>query len=838
MTAAAVPLLFVFFGSIRSCGIGSGSGGGGRRRTPTPAAVLATAITSAALVAAAGQVGASRTNPLLAGCGAGYAALGYLLLDEHAALSSPGPEPGPGSEAAAAVAAEWIRSGQEVGLCLCLGFLAAAVALENLLSELVVWRGDGWADVVLRNSGGPSAVATRIVATGTLGAARWIAVAVLATGGGSTIGVAFVDLCAQLALALATAAPPLPAVTAVATACSASGMACWWWWWGGGRGAGRPSQPPKPPHAAAILAAACGLLLAAGYLADAQRRLAVPLELVLERRPEPAVSPRNNHPIPTLIAAAQDRYYQMRQNQSRSLGEAVRQYRRRYRMNPPPHFDRWYRFARRRGAVIIDEYDTIHHALKPFWGLPPREIRRRARQAMGYAEDGGQLRNNNLLHAYVRGGEVQTGGQGPEWQKRATAAMLRGFVEWLPDMDLPFNVHDEPRVVVPFAALEQQLARADEQIGRLDLDAAAENSWTPLAATAERAIPHQHANTDWNAAAEHGMWWYSTLSCPPSSPAKQARPGSGNAAAGDRHSGQLLGFVVNATESSDICISPSLENRHGFFDRPNAFNVVQRLYPVFSQSKVSSYGDIVYPSPWYWAHKVPYDARRDPPWEAKKEKLYWRGSTTGGYSQDGRWKRHHRQRIVATIDANDTAKVLQRQQQKGAAGEWAITEVPRETLRELFDVYFSHIGQCAPTDCAAQKAFFQMAPVADQQAAWRWKYLLDVDGNAFSGRYHAFLRSRSVVFKLAIFREWHDEWLHPWVHYVPLTMELDEVAETMRFFRYEADGDRYARRIADESRSWATNVLRDDDLEIWLFRLLLEYARVIDDNRDVIGYKA
>ena len=60
----------------------------------------------------------------------------------------------------------------------------------------------------------------------------------------------------------------------------------------------------------------------------------------------------------------------------------------------------------------------------------------------------------------------------------------------------------------------------------------------------------------------------------------------------------------------------------------------------------------------------------------------------------------------------------------------------------------------------------------------------------------------------------------------------------MRFFRYEADGDRYARRIADESRSWATNVLRDDDLEIWLFRLLLEYARVIDDNRDVIGYKA
>lgn len=801
--------------------------------------MLAIAITSAALVAAAGQVGASRTNALLIGCSAAFAAQGYLLLDEHAALLPPEPESASG-------AAEWIRSGREAGLQLCLGFLAAAVALENLLGELVVWRGHGWEDVVLRNSGGPSAVAARVVATGTLGAARWIVVAVLATRG-STISVAFAGLCAQLAItAVAAVAPPLPAVTAVATGCSTGGMACWWWWWGGARaggrgarGAGRSGRLPKPSLAAAS-AVVCGLLLlAVGCIADRRRQLAVPLE----PGPEPIVS-SGNHPIAKLIADAQDRYREMRRKQSRSLGEAVLEYRRRYSMNPPPHFNHWYRFARRRGAVIIDDYDTIHHALKPFWGVPPREIRHRARQSMGY-EDGSC--NNNLLHAYVRGGEVQTGGQGPEWQKQATAEMLRGFVEWLPDMDLPFNVHDEPRVVVPFGALQQQLARAEEQIGRLDLDAAA-NSWSPPAETTERAIPPQHSSTEWNASAEHSVWWCSTLSCPPGSPAGQARSrtgsgsGSGSGSGGkgssadDKHSSQPLGFVVNATESSDICVSPNLETRHGFFDRPNAFSIVKQLYPVFSQSKVSSYGDIVYPSPWYWANKVSYDARQDPPWEAKAEKLYWRGSTTGGYSQDGHWRRHHRQRIVATVDANDTAKVLQPQPQKGA-NEWAVTEVPRETLAELFDLCFTHIGQCGPADCDAQKAFFRVAPVADQQAAWRWKYLLDVDGNAFSGRYRAFLRSRSVVFKLAIFREWHDEWLHPWVHYVPLSMDLDEVAEVMRFFRYEADGDRYARRIADESRSWAARVLRGADLEIWLFRLLLEYARVIDDNRDVIGYK-
>jgi len=31
-------------------------------------------------------------------------------------------------------------------------------------------------------------------------------------------------------------------------------------------------------------------------------------------------------------------------------------------------------------------------------------------------------------------------------------------------------------------------------------------------------------------------------------------------------------------------------------------------------------------------------------------------------------------------------------------------------------------------------------------------------------------------------------------------------------------------------------VLRREDIEVYTFRLLLEYARIIDDNRDRIGY--
>lgn len=48
--------------------------------------------------------------------------------------------------------------------------------------------------------------------------------------------------------------------------------------------------------------------------------------------------------------------------------------------------------------------------------------------------------------------------------------------------------------------------------------------------------------------------------------------------------------------------------------------------------------------------------------------------------------------------------------------------------------------------------------------------------------------------------------------------------------------DSEAQMIATQSRDWAQRVLRDEDLEIYTLRLLLEYARLLDDNRDVIGY--
>ena len=42
--------------------------------------------------------------------------------------------------------------------------------------------------------------------------------------------------------------------------------------------------------------------------------------------------------------------------------------------------------------------------------------------------------------------------------------------------------------------------------------------------------------------------------------------------------------------------------------------------------------------------------------------------------------------------------------------------------------------------------------------------------------------------------------------------------------------------IAEAGREWAGRVLRKEDMEIYMFRLLLEWGRLTDDRRDEIGF--
>lgn len=532
----------------------------------------------------------------------------------------------------------------------------------------------------------------------------------------------------------------------------------------------------------------------------------------LERSLPPSTS--DSHPIHQLISKAEEEQRHLLKSQSKSLHDAVKEYKRRYRIPPPPNFDKWYDFAKSKDVQFIDEYDAIYHALLPFWGLKPSVIRGRAREALGF--------DNALLGVLIREGKVVSAAGGSEWQQKSTTGMVEGFVQHLPDMDLPFNVHDEPRVVMDHADLNRLVETAKgTAMPPAFTNPTPKNIFSPRPADVDDGKTFNEVKlTRFNEFAHQPTWTNSRISCSPDTPARSL-----DEEAGDEHSAYAfsdLGFIYNKTAFSDICLSPSLRKSFGFFDRPNAFNVVHDLFPIFSQSKISSYQDILYPSPWYWSEKVAYRESDDYDWDKKEPKMYWRGSTTGGFSRDGGWRRQHRQRLVEKINDLDKTKILSNESGTPEHPQWKPKEVSRPDYKHLFDVKFSHVGQCDPGDCDAQKEFFEVVEPAKQHAAWAYKYLLDIDGNAFSGRFYAFLQSKSLIYKMAIFREWHEEWLRPWTHYIPLSMKGDEYLESVRYFEEDSTGRVQAQRIADEGREGSRRVLRNEDLEVWFFRLLLE----------------
>ncbi|KAL6233437.1 hypothetical protein BDW75DRAFT_232013 [Aspergillus navahoensis] len=501
--------------------------------------------------------------------------------------------------------------------------------------------------------------------------------------------------------------------------------------------------------------------------------------------------PSNVHPITALVRDAEQQFNQLLGRQSKTLSDAVKEYRRRYNMHPPPQFDKWFEFARSKGVELIDEYDTIYHNLLPFWALKPQTIRARAREAIGY--------DNGLFGVLIRDGEVSLaeGLDGEhEWQREATLGMLKSFVRYLPDMDLVFNAHDEPRVIVPSEDLQRLVAIAKDSVIPNALQARSlVNEWSARPEDLNKGDRIDEVRTTrFNRISHQPAWTSSRISCPVDSPVRSLDENLPDDTTG--YALGELGFIHNTTAFSDVCSTPSLQNTYGFFDRPNVFAVVHDLFPVFSQSKVSTFQDILYPSPWYWANKVPYVMQKDYKWEEKIDKLYWRGSTTGGFSKGGGWRRHHRQLMVSNINALDNAKILA----KTDGQQWKAKEVDRSNYRNFFDVQFTSVGQCDHNDCAAQMEYFNITKPVDQQEAWSYKYLIDIDGNAFSGRYHAFLKSNSLACKVALFREWHDERLKPWVHYVPLSLKGDELVETMRYFSSEEEA---RNRLWDLSKKWS-----------------------------------
>lgn len=357
-------------------------------------------------------------------------------------------------------------------------------------------------------------------------------------------------------------------------------------------------------------------------------------------------------------------------------------------------------------------------------------------------------------------------------------------------------------------------------------------------------------------------WDIARRGCPPNSPARKAelldtydKTPTFEPSWATPH--QYKGFISNYTLSTEFCHQPDLQGLEGIFIRPLSTAATKTMFPMFGGSKLATNNEILLPAPMYWNEEERFTGGDDHggPWNEKEDMVIWRGVATGGRNTEKNWKGFQRHRFVAMTNGTKLRRAEQNveapmnfqlpsssydlaAQKEGRLGEWVSqwTEVGLTDLfcREDYEPPPEH-GQCPYTDDQFEVVLGQSMAVQ-----FGFKYLPDIDGNSFSGRYLGFLRSTSLPIKSTLWREWHDSRLVAWKHFVPMDNRFGDFYGIMEYFLGYEDSvpghDEEAAKIAAEGKAWAEKVLRKEDMQIYVLRLLLEYARISDDRRDSMGW--
>ena len=507
----------------------------------------------------------------------------------------------------------------------------------------------------------------------------------------------------------------------------------------------------------------------------------------------------------------------MLSSQSQTLEEAVVEYTRRYGRRPPSGFDKWFAVAQEKDFLFIDEFDTIMESLEPYWGVPASTLQARyesIREAPA------------MIEFKVRGETVEY------WSDHYHASFLMNWMNYttwgnvIPDIDFVISTLDEPRIVAPYDTVElaMQNAKAQKLLG------------TKKPALEVPQSTHRVSDpVKWINVGRQDAWEAMLSSCHVDSPARSelVREGLTDKAAS-------LPFVSNTTTNMDVCSSPDLLHGHGFLASPESLTITHSLVPVFAQCKPSIFNDILYPSPYYQMQieSNDYDESTDSDWDEKLDRRYWAGTATGGYHTAHNWMNMHRARLTL-MTASDSDKVVSLLKRDGQ-GFWQTIQSKWSDIASLFYLKIVNIVQCSEEACEAMRSRFSDSDGEMKheaiEAALGSKYALDMDGNTFSGRYYRLLKSNVAVFKHTSFKEWHDGRLVPWVHYIPVSASAEELGETMRYLVQEEEGRDIGRAIAAQGRDWARKTLRREDLEVVFVRVMMEYARVMSDDRERVGY--
>jgi hypothetical protein len=553
---------------------------------------------------------------------------------------------------------------------------------------------------------------------------------------------------------------------------------------------------------------------------------------------KPTQPPRPQHPIEELIADAHTSQENLLSHRARDVGTAADQYRKRRGRHPPPGFDAWVQYAVDHDAVIVESFfDRIYHDIAPYWALDPHVTAQRA---------------SSWHHVVrVRNGVANATGstQGRvAWLQLWTALILEAAPH-LPDVDMPINYMDESRLLVPWEDVQGYIATEHSMRSLIPKNQVVKKYSGLASIDAKRNLTKPY-DPEW-----HGgnYWDYVRATCAPTSPSRGVEPIANFEelpifSADWSPDYSYKGYVRNFTASADPCTQPHVRGMHGTFVEPLTMSTSKELIPLFGGCKLPNNNEILIPGAMYLTDDPFYSGGEShgPPWGEKTDGVVWRGVASGGRNKKENWSHFQRHRLIemlngTTVSGMELTKTRAPtfelpsvdkydfpRRREGAIGSWLET--------------FSNAGfvnlLCFPADvnCSYVRPHLnevESMPMAEQ---YKYKFMPDVDGNSFSARFRGFMLSTSLPIKATVYAEWHDDRLMPWQHFVPMDNTYQDLYGILDYFTRDKKGDDSARFIAETGSAWAAKVLRREDMLLYVWRLLLEFARVCDEKRETLGF--
>jgi hypothetical protein len=196
------------------------------------------------------------------------------------------------------------------------------------------------------------------------------------------------------------------------------------------------------------------------------------------------------------------------------------------------------------------------------------------------------------------------------------------------------------------------------------------------------------------------------------------------------------------------------------------------------------------------------EASERSPWDTKEDLAFWRGGTSGGVYTDSNWTSFPRVKLTLISSAHP----------------------------ELLDAKFSLLVQGSRQHQEFLTQHHLIAPILYPQDQLRYRYLIDVDGNASTySRFYWILRSNCTPIKqTSSFMQWYYPLLVPYQHYIPVQEDLSDLEEQLHWTKAHND---QARVIAETSSRFAKDYLNIESTYLYLYALLLKYKACFSDEK-------